>query len=185
MAEKTKSSVMIFVLAAAIIFGIALLYKVSHRKDEREKLDKLFHTVLLKTDNIFSAESSELDGTNGVTTYRFLFHGEEKDFAGCFTELCGSLENDFPLYDLYENGYIIMYAKNKAQGTYISYIHGPSGRAETNMYLDDYYEFENLDGIKYLVIDTRHFTDDQKSSINSVRDKYSFRIETKNILKKE
>lgn len=181
MAEKTKSSVMIFVLAAAIIFGIVLLYSESNRKEELEKLDKLFHTVLLKMDNIFSAESSELDETSGVVTYRFLFHGEEKDFAGCFTELCGSLQNDFPLYDLFENGYIIMYAKNKGQGTYISYIHTRDdfGRAETNMYLDDYHELENLDGIKYLVIDTTRFTDDQKSSINSVRDKYSFSIEAK------
>ena len=173
MGKNLKRFCLVFSLITALLLCIVLSAEYNHNKYlERHK--KKFHTALSYVDNAFSLTDLELDEVSGRTTYRFSYYGDTNDFIELFIKFCNILQNDV-FSNPGSEGNAVIYVTNCNNNTHLIHTNGYN-RIETNIYLDDYSIFENIDSIKTLVINNDRFTEEQMAHIKSIHDKYSFSI---------
>lgn len=172
--KKLKRFCLAFALIVVLLLCIVLSVEYS-RKKYLDRHEEKFHTALSCIDNAFSLTDSELDETYGCTTYRFSYHGDPDAFIELFIEFCNILQDDvFPNPGYESNAVIYVISCNNS--TYLIHTNGYFNRIETNIYLDDYFIFEDFNNIKTLMINNDSFTEEQTAHIISIQDKYSFNI---------
>lgn len=168
----------ILIRAIGGLIGLLLYSGSAHRENFAflsEQFSPIFDDVNSRSDNeFFYIDADYLSGH--IPTYYLNFAGE-----GDFVNSCIKFQNDFAadiksgdytafrLEDYYtikissSNGYVIFWYDR-------GYV-----KTQTNIY-GDYSAFENVDGIDYLNVLSRYFTEEQVENISALQDDFSFEL---------
>ena len=171
-AKKLSTSFYFKLGVFAAVFLCVAAFVINLRVQRIIDAKEVFGTYLSMTDHAFSPSDRYLDETNGTMVSCFSYRKEKSDFIASCINFCNVLRDNSDFYKGERSRYILVFKRG------IKYFRfdNKKGRAETNVFMEDYSVLEDFEKISCLQIDARFFTAKQLQHLKDISSDYSFEM---------